>query len=485
MLNRRLAFPWTMLSNRLRSRARVLRLLLVLSTLPSVVTCSVFVGPSVPPPQPELVADGAGGVFVVWEEQTDHHVSNQGTTWHPYVRRVDASGAARWERPVGNQPAKPYGPHRAVSDGAGGVIVVWMDSRSNRKDEHGWGEADLYAGRIDAEGRDVWQETGVPIQVGPGHHVLKGITSDGAGGVIVVWLENQAYQYSLNAQRLDGEGVPLWSAGGVFIGTGEAAPRPDNVSLKADDSGGAVIAWEIDSGHGAATVVAQRLDPNGQTTWRENGLRLGGSASGQAFPLLVPSGTGRALVIWREHSASDEPPFGEQVTVQMISQDGVPLWDERNQILPKASPGSLLTSVRAVSDLQGGAFVAWSELVGGSPNLVDGGHSIHIQRVDVNGERPWPTFQVFPAAGSAVAVVSDCANGAILVFEAGGDTLAQRIDGDGITRWRGQGTIVFAATARSAHTRLAAASDEIGGIIVAHGPRRLQRLDSGGKKLWP
>src|SRR5262249_29656061 len=72
------------------------------------------------------------------------------------------------------------------------------------------------------------------------------ITSDGAGGTIIVWQDGRAagsgaddYVY---AQRLDADGVPQWAADGVFVGgTGVgAAAAPVIIS---DGAGGAIMAW--------------------------------------------------------------------------------------------------------------------------------------------------------------------------------------------------------------------------------------------------
>ena len=58
-----------------------------------------------------------------------------------------------------------------------------------------------------------WQENGVPVSVVTGDKEYPEIVSDGAGGSIIVW---QTYRHTSNnphilAQRLDGNGYPLWT----------------------------------------------------------------------------------------------------------------------------------------------------------------------------------------------------------------------------------------------------------------------------------
>ena len=73
---------------------------------------------------------------------------------------------------TGNQ----YSP-TSVSDGAGGAIVAWYDSRS--------GTYDIYAQWISAGGTVQWAANGVALCSATGEQQNPRIASDGAGGAIV------------------------------------------------------------------------------------------------------------------------------------------------------------------------------------------------------------------------------------------------------------------------------------------------------------
>ncbi len=87
---------------------------------------------------PAMLADGAGGFLVTWEDWRTFHFAEV------YAQRVDSTGAAAWTTDgvrlcsVSSTPAFPA----IASDGAGGAVVGWQDDRN--------GNVDLYAQRVDA-----------------------------------------------------------------------------------------------------------------------------------------------------------------------------------------------------------------------------------------------------------------------------------------------------------------------------------------------
>src|SRR5512138_3768905 len=88
----------------------------------------------------------------------------------------------------------------AVSDGAGGAIIVWSDVST--------GQSDVYAQRVDATGATLWTSNGVALTTAPGHQNATSVASDGAGGAIAVWVSNAgAGVYDIYAQRIDASGT--------------------------------------------------------------------------------------------------------------------------------------------------------------------------------------------------------------------------------------------------------------------------------------
>jgi hypothetical protein len=100
--------------------------------------------------EPRIIADGAGGAIVVWEDSlgSDNNVR---------VQRLDADGFIQWTANGVPLTSGSYtrGKPRLVSDGAHGAIVVWEDNRS--------GGYDIYAQRISPSGAPLWAAGGVAI----------------------------------------------------------------------------------------------------------------------------------------------------------------------------------------------------------------------------------------------------------------------------------------------------------------------------------
>jgi beta propeller repeat protein len=70
-----------------------------------------------------------------------------------------------------------------TTDGAGGAIIVWSDWRS--------GEGDVYAQRINAAGQVLWDADGKAVCTATGNQSFPTIYSDAAGGAFIVWQDNR------------------------------------------------------------------------------------------------------------------------------------------------------------------------------------------------------------------------------------------------------------------------------------------------------
>ena len=95
--------------------------------------------------------------------------------WAALLFLPDAA-SAQW---VPDGVALPAGGYQAspniVSDGAGGAIVIWVDS------------GDIYAQRVNGSGNLLWATGGVAICTAPNTQSYSSIVSDGTGGAIIAW----------------------------------------------------------------------------------------------------------------------------------------------------------------------------------------------------------------------------------------------------------------------------------------------------------
>ena len=113
----------------------------------------------------------------------------------------------------------------SVSDGAGGTIVTWNDSRSGTS-------YDIYAQRINAAGVPQWAADGVALSTAAGDQAYPTILADGAGG---------AGGANIYAQRIDAGGAAQWTANGVVLCA--AADFQFVPTIVSDGAGGAIVTW--------------------------------------------------------------------------------------------------------------------------------------------------------------------------------------------------------------------------------------------------
>ncbi len=256
---------------------------------------------------PAMVADGAGGAIILWEDYRDGNHNSQVNS-DIYGVRIDGAGrvVSGWPAqglPVCNEPSNQTSVV-AMPDGSGGVIAAWIDDRNLNADPYGR-NSDIYAVRLQGDGTGApgaWVANGEPMCRAPGlQQVLgpDGMCTDGAGGALVVWTDyrtqngdSRSYYYAdIYAQHVlvDGSLAPGWPVDGVaacdvfFL---QAGPQ-----IAPDGAGGCVIAW-YDLRDVVSHVYAVRLQGSGAVApgWPANGRRVNSADTFQCIPRMAGDG---------------------------------------------------------------------------------------------------------------------------------------------------------------------------------------------------
>ncbi len=379
---------------------------------------------------PELVSDGAGGAIIVWIDQRTYST----TEYDIYVQRLDASGIPLWTAQgaaVCTFAARQADP-ALVEDGSGGAIIVWRDSRS--------GSYDIYAQRVDAAGNMLWTTDGVALCSAANNQQYPELTSDGAGGAIVVWHDySSGADYEVYAQRVDASGSILWGADGTLVCT--AANSQWRPRLASDGAGGAIIAWyDWRNGVAANDIYAQRMDASGNPLWTTGGVAICTASSTQDYPWVVSDGFGGAIITWEDHR------FGtEDIYAQRVDASGTVLWTTNGSSLCSAAGDQKLAKL--VADGSGGAIITWEDERTGEKD-------IYARRINSTGILLWGTdgIAVCAATGdqSAPRLVNDGSGGVIITWQDSrpdnaSHIYAQRLNGSGNARWAIDGVAVCSA----------------------------------------
>lgn len=260
---------------------------------------------------PQVVSDGAGGAIVAY-----------GYTGNPSwiaLQRVDASGSTVWNSDgVSLGSFSSAAPFFAMdSDGSGGAIVLWNEETSSFYSY----PPNVYAQRVDHNGNQLWQSGGVTVAAGAS---IGDVKSDGTGGAFLVWNGNPA---PLNAQHLDANGVPLWGAGGVSVDGLYAAFNP---ILTSDGSGGIVVLYDR-LGYAYGDIFSQRIAPDGTLLWGTNGTPLSTAPASYGLnyesphnSVVIPDGAGGAIAAWPDGRGGNcsiaTAPSGCRVYAQRVGE---------------------------------------------------------------------------------------------------------------------------------------------------------------------
>jgi len=377
-------------------------------------------------------------------------------------------------------------PAIAVSDGAGGTIVVWKYARFDAGS--GTFLFSARAQRLDAGGNPMWAAGGVAL-ADETLHALSTLVAppmaaaaDGAGGAIVAWRDIRNDTGDIFAQRVTGAGALAWGPTGLAIAA--AAGNQLRPKVIADGSGGAILTWQ-DPRSGDTDVYAQRVNAAGVPLWTANGRAVCTATGDQLQPALVGDGAGGAILAW-----SDTRTSAQQIYAQRIDgATGLGLWVLDGVLLTATQPG-LKGRPALASDGAAGAIVAWED----ARNAVD--NDIYAQRLNGTGAPQWTASGVQVAAADNAAtpvLVSDGAAGAVVVWtdERNGvtDVFAQRLDAAGAPQWTPNGVTVCAAAGLQVFP--AVVSDGAGGVIAGWEDGRngandvfAQRLSFAGAELW-
>ena len=177
---------------------------------------------------------------------------------------------------------------RVATDGAGGAIASWEDTRS--------GGPHLYAARLTAANAQPWSLGGVPVSGGAGDQLNQEMISTADGGVALVWLDRRNSSVpDVYAQRLDGLGAPQWS-GDVALATQPTLETDLAPALTAN--GTVAFAWR-DTRSGSGDVFARFVSPAGTAYGSVDGDAVTDASGDQAAPSVVASGT-QAIVTWMD-----------------------------------------------------------------------------------------------------------------------------------------------------------------------------------------
>jgi|GEM_PF-1503132 len=346
----------------------------------------------------------------------------------------------------------------------------------------------------------VWQTNGAPVCTVTASQESPYVIGVGSGETIITWADARNSDYDIYIQKLDSDGQPLWTAGGVKVcGSLYDQQFP---AVVGDGAGGAIVVWQDGRlGDDGLDIYAQRVLANGTMAWQVNGVPVCSHVSGITDPpmafshVVVADGSGGVIVAWRD-TRNDPVNGNTEIYTQKISGSGAAAWTANGvKVLGFGTTKWSTRNPVIASDGSGGAVIAWQD----TRNLAASGNDLYIQRVTSTGSPAWTVNGVIvcnAAGDQGYPDIVDMASGSTAITwedKRSGeyDIYAQRFNASGISQWGANGRLICGSANDQRTPRVC--SDGGSGVVIAWTDKRsstlntdvyAQRLDASGSALW-
>lgn len=339
--------------------------------------------------RPLIIADGAGGAFIVYEWRDADGDSDL------VAQRVSADGKLLWNN--GDKPvavaSSPSAEHGAVvsPDGQGGLYVVfeWSDDK---------GDTDLMVQRVSGDGELPWNKGERATDIAATDHLERhpSIAPDGQGGLFVVFdLEYRAGDHKGDidtmAQRVAPDGTLRWDKP-ADVGTSEGLDR--NPVAVSDGAGGIIVAFEHEALKGEFAgdidVLAQRLNAAGAMQWKEGkeSVIVSSGKRHERAPQAISLEGGGALFVFGAETREGEEAGALDILAQALNAAGEMLWNEGKRSPAVASSKWQEHLATLVPDGQGGVLCIFTG-EGPAGGKFAGDQDVSVMRIAADGKMMW------------------------------------------------------------------------------------------------
>ncbi|MEM7309703.1 MAG: hypothetical protein AAF682_23710 [Planctomycetota bacterium] len=213
-----------------------------------------------------------------------------------------------------------------------------------------------------------------------------------------------AFGYDVKIQRIDPQGKPLWTAGGILVADRGYSSTQD-YGLAAGPNGDAFLAFRDDRFTGDQITVARVLE-DGALAWGANGVQVTSTTAFVAAPEVTATPDGGCVVGWTE---------GSTTRLQKLDAGGAPQWGGGVTVPVAGGDTASMSGIGANPD--GSVVFSWVFQSGG----FFGPRHIRAQKLDASGAPEWGAgVDVFTSGsiqiGNFPGLVADGAGGALFAW---------------------------------------------------------------------
>jgi hypothetical protein len=168
---------------------------------------------------------------------------------------------------------------------------VFLDTREGKNQQ-------ITAAKMNKAGNPAWGVNGVQLTSDSSQHYAPKIAGTSDGGVVVAWTTAWGNTSNVKLQKLDKNGLPVWSHPVVFH---ESAYQYFLSDLHAADNGSVIVSWVRESGFFSDHQLrANKVSANGKKLWGKSNVAIfdQGSLQFGNFPKFILDGSGGAVFSW-------------------------------------------------------------------------------------------------------------------------------------------------------------------------------------------
>ncbi|MFH1194403.1 MAG: hypothetical protein V1720_01745 [bacterium] len=236
------------------------------------------------------ISDGAGGAITSWQDQRNGNAD-------VYSQRISSSGTVQWTAngvAICTETKDQY-VYWLTGDGNSGAIIAWHDVRSVTNNK-------IYAQRVNLNGAVQWTANGILLCTATNSQYYPQMVSDGNGGALLTWMDSRvgASYYDIYAQRIDANGLfhTGWSSDGVAICI--ATDYQQYPAIASDGNSGAIITWEDRRNGSKWDIYSQRINSSGSVQWTANGKVICSATNNQTNPHITSDENAGAIICWSD-----------------------------------------------------------------------------------------------------------------------------------------------------------------------------------------
>ena len=263
-------------------------------------------------------------------------------------------------------------PHQVFDEGGGRFALVAFEGPSDSL------AGRPFVGRFDRSG--AWLlEQGLGFPSVPGTLAL-GVAGapDGAGGWFIAWVDADPPLHAdghVVVRRVGADGSSLWDAPRRL--SLEPHDNPDSLSMAADGSGGAWVAWEeFRSPPLGIRTFLQHVAADGSTTLGPSGMPLLDTRAAFSPARLVPAGGDVIVVLGKG---------GSVLAIRVTPQGAFP-WGTNGRLVGTTRIGWTTDDVLTVDAGDGSFYVVWTERT----SFAGWVERMNVRRMRLDGTFPWP-----------------------------------------------------------------------------------------------